>query len=71
MIRYEVLKKRGAKCEACGRTPKDGVAMHVDHIKPRRLFPKLEYSKANLQILCEDCNMGKGAWDHTDWGKLF
>ena len=23
----------------------------------------------NLQILCSDCNAGKGNWDQTDWRK--
>lgn len=69
VLRYEVLMDRGAKCEACGSTPKDGFKMHVDHIKPRSKFPQLQYDKNNLQILCEPCNMGKGAWDETDWRK--
>lgn len=66
-LRMVVLTKRGARCECCGATPKDGVRMHVDHIKPRRLFPQLALTESNLQILCEVCNHGKGNWDQTDW----
>lgn len=66
-LRYSVLVAYGARCMACGRTPKDGVKMHVDHIKPRRLYPELALVRSNLQILCEECNHGKGNWDQTDW----
>ena len=68
-VRMEVLKRDGASCLCCGATPKDGVKMHVDHIKPRRKFPELALNKDNLQVLCEVCNHGKGNWDQTDWRK--
>lgn len=51
----------------CGRTPADGVKICVDHIKPRALYPALELEESNLQVLCNDCNMGKGRWDETDF----
>src|SRR5262249_39926358 len=38
-----------------------------DHIKPRSKFPELELELGNLQVLCADCNLGKRAWDQTDW----
>ncbi len=63
----EALKRHGARCQCCGATPADGVRMHVDHIKPRRLFPQLALEVENLQVLCELCNHGKGNWDTTDW----
>jgi hypothetical protein len=66
-LRMEVIKERGARCECCGSTPKDGIRINVDHIKPRRKFPHLALAKTNLQVLCEDCNHGKGNWDETDW----
>lgn len=67
-LRYEALKVHGAKCQCCGGTPAStGKPMHVDHIKPRSKFPELELTLSNLQVLCEDCNMGKGGRDQTDW----
>jgi len=66
-LRMEVLTMYGARCQCCGATPVDGVRIHVDHIKPRRLFPALALERSNLQVLCEVCNHGKGNWDQTDW----
>tara|TARA_R110002033_G_scaffold45448_1_gene89009 strand:+ start:79 stop:597 length:519 start_codon:yes stop_codon:yes gene_type:complete len=66
-IRYQALKLGGGKCCLCGMSPKDGVKLHVDHIKPKSLFPHLAYDLNNLQVLCEDCNMGKSNKDDTDW----
>lgn len=66
-LRYAVLAERGAKCECCGATRADGVYIQVDHIRPRHRFPQLELSKANLQVLCRPCNLGKGARYDTDW----
>jgi 5-methylcytosine-specific restriction endonuclease McrA len=65
--RMSALKKYGARCQCCGATPADGLRMHVDHIKPRKLFPHLALNTDNLQVLCEVCNHGKGNWDMTDW----
>jgi 5-methylcytosine-specific restriction endonuclease McrA len=62
-LRYRALKQHGGKCQCCGRKGR----LHVDHIKPRSRFPELELELTNLQVLCEDCNLGKGAWDQTDW----
>lgn len=66
-LRMRVLKRFGAKCQCCGASAKDGVRIHVDHIKPRREFPELALVESNLQVLCEECNHGKGNWDQTDW----
>lgn len=66
-LRMEALKKYGPKCQCCGATPATGAVMNVDHIKPRKLFPDLALDINNLQILCHECNHGKGNWDQTDW----
>jgi len=66
-LRMEALKKYSPRCMCCGATPKDGAVMNVDHIKPRKLFPALALDISNLQILCHECNHGKGNWDQTDW----
>lgn len=66
-LRYEVLRERGPICECCGTTAAHGVRIVVDHIQPVRRYPERRLDKANLQILCDDCNMGKGSRDETDW----
>ena len=66
-VRMIALKKYGPRCQCCGATPADGAVMNVDHIKPRKLFPELALTLDNLQILCHECNHGKGNWDQTDW----
>lgn len=66
-LRYRILLKCGRRCMCCGRTPEDGVKIHVDHIKPRATHPELALEESNLQVLCGECNKGKGAWDRTDW----
>ena len=65
--RMIALKRYGARCQCCGATPADGATMNVDHIKPRRIYPELALDIDNLQVLCHDCNHGKGNWDMTDW----
>jgi hypothetical protein len=63
-MRYKVLTKYGKVCQCCGQT---SGYLHVDHIKPRSLFPTLELEENNLQVLCEACNIGKTNRDTTDW----
>jgi 5-methylcytosine-specific restriction endonuclease McrA len=65
--RYQTLRDHGRRCACCGATPATGAIMHVDHIKPRYKFPELSLDLNNLQVLCSDCNEGKGAWDSTDF----
>lgn len=66
-LRIEVIKEQGQRCNCCGATPADGIVINVDHIKPRKTHPELALDKKNLQVLCGDCNHGKGNWDSTDW----
>lgn len=66
-IRYFALVLAAGKCQCCGKSKKDGATLHVDHIKPRFTHPGLSLDVNNLQVLCRDCNLGKGAWDSTDW----
>lgn len=66
-VRMEALKKHGAVCQCCGASRKTGAVVHVDHIKPRKLYPHLALDINNLQVLCHECNHGKGNWDMTDW----
>ncbi len=67
LLRYMALKNADGRCECCGASAADGSQLHVDHIKPRCQEPSLALELTNLQVLCNDCNMGKGGWDSTDW----
>ena len=62
-LRYEVIAIFGRRCMCCG----SGERICVDHIKPRKRYPHLALDINNLQILCGDCNEGKGNWDETDF----
>lgn len=66
-LRYEALKLHGAKCQCCGVSSADGARLNVDYIRPRSQFPELALELMNLQVLCSWYNVGKGAWDQTDW----
>lgn len=68
--RFEALDKYGRKCMCCGATPEAGAKIHVDHIKPRKLYPELALDINNLQILCHECNHGKGNKYETDFRSL-
>ena len=58
--RFITIKRYGPTCMCCGSTER----IVVDHILPRRKRPDLELDLENLQVLCNDCNMGK-SWDDT------
>ena len=67
-LRAKALEHYGCKCMMCGRSPQTHkVILHVDHIKPRSKHPELSLEFSNLQILCEDCNLGKSNRYDTDW----
>jgi 5-methylcytosine-specific restriction endonuclease McrA len=71
--RAQAFKIHGRICQCCGATPGkftvggDPVILVVDHIKPLSKYWDLRLKLDNLQILCEECNMGKGNWDETDY----
>ncbi len=67
VMRMRALERDGAKCACCGRTAQDGITINVDHIKPRARFPELALTLDNLQVLCDECNHGKGNKFETDW----
>jgi 5-methylcytosine-specific restriction endonuclease McrA len=52
-------------CECC-LTTRTG-QWHVDHVRPRAHHPELALEPGNLQVLCADCNLGKGTRYTTDW----
>lgn len=73
-LRVDALEYYGGECCLCGKNKKQhNVVMHVDHIKPRSTHPHLELCFSNLQVLCEECNLGKGnrySVDHRPADKM-
>lgn len=59
-LRYLVLHRDQFRCQACGRSPAvdAGTTLQVDHIIPWAHGGATV--EANLQTLCERCNVGKG-----------
>ncbi|QBF82578.1 HNH endonuclease [Shewanella maritima] len=66
-LREQAFVKYGNRCACCGASPSTGAIMHVDHIKPRSKYPELALELSNLQILCEQCNLGKSNISEVDW----
>lgn len=71
-LRYQALRANAAahggrpQCMVDGKTEwHDGAKLVVDHIKPRALYPELALELSNLQVLCCECNRGKG-WKFQD-----
>lgn len=61
---WDVLSRDKWTCCSCGRSAKDGITLHVDHIVPRSLGGVDTID--NLQTLCRKCNIGKSNRDDTD-----
>lgn len=66
-LRMQTLERDGRVCACCGAKPEDGIRLVVDHIKPLGEFWHLRLTLSNTQVLCNDCNMGKGNWLHKDF----
>ena len=62
-----ILKRDGYKCVICGRGKKDGVELHVDHIKPKDFGG--EATIENGQTLCAQHNFIKKNLKQTETGK--
>lgn len=62
-LRYKVLRRDRFRCVACGRSPANDLRceLHVDHVVP--VSRGGTRAEDNLQALCSDCNLGKGAGD--------
>jgi 5-methylcytosine-specific restriction endonuclease McrA len=60
-IRRAVMEKAKFRCQDCGANPQDDpwVTLEIDHRVPVALGG--DNSRANLQVLCRECNAGKGA----------
>jgi 5-methylcytosine-specific restriction endonuclease McrA len=62
-----ILKRDGYKCVICGRGKKDGIELHIDHIKPKSLGGKSIIE--NGQTLCAQHNFIKKNLKQTETGK--
>jgi hypothetical protein len=60
-LRLQALLLHGRQCQCCGAKPPN-IVLNVDHIKPRKTHPELALTLDNLQVLCHECNHGKGNW---------
>lgn len=73
-IRSEVYARDGMRCQLCGRQftgrMRKPELLHIDHIRPRKLYPHLIYIKSNLQLLCRTCNAHKHDYDGSDWKEV-
>ncbi|MGH7039709.1 MAG: homing endonuclease associated repeat-containing protein [Stellaceae bacterium] len=56
-----VLMRDGARCRLCGANPQSGARLHIDHIVPWSRSGETVIE--NLQVLCEQCNIGKSNVD--------
>ncbi|MCL2353202.1 MAG: HNH endonuclease [Defluviitaleaceae bacterium] len=65
--KQEILKRDDYKCVICGAGKKDGVELHVDHIKPRDKGGKAVIE--NGQVLCSMHNFRKKNLGQTETGK--
>ena len=63
----EILKRDNYKCVVCGRGKKDGMELHVDHIKPKDLGGKAIVD--NGQTLYSQHNFIKKNLKQTETGK--
>jgi hypothetical protein len=62
-IRAEVIHAAHGRCQMCGKTvEKHGIALVVDHKKPRDPDWGGTNNRENLWAICEDCNSGKKAF---------
>ena len=62
-----IKKRDGYRCVQCGAHTKEGVELHVDHIKPKELGGKATIE--NGQTLCARHNFQKKTLKQTETGK--
>lgn len=63
----QILERDGYKCVICGKGIKEGVELHVDHIKPKDFGG--EATIENGQTLCSQHNFMKKNLKQTESGK--
>jgi hypothetical protein len=63
----EIMERDGFKCVICGLGRESGLALHIDHIKPRSLGGR--GTVENGQVLCAPHNFIKKNLSQTETGK--
>lgn len=66
-LKRQILERDGYKCVICGFGKKEGVELHIDHIKPKDLGGKATLQ--NGQTLCARHNFLKKNLKQTEMGK--
>jgi hypothetical protein len=66
-LKAKILKRDKYKCVICGRGKKEGMELHVDHIKPKDLGGRATFD--NGQTLCSQHNFIKKNLKQTETGK--
>lgn len=66
-VRQRALKIYGTECHCCLSRGSKLEPLHVDHIKPKSLYPNLALDITNLQILCKKCNEQRSNLHETDY----
>jgi predicted restriction endonuclease len=67
VLKKAILERDGYKCVICGKGEKDGMKLHVDHIKPKDLGGRATLE--NGQTLCSQHNFLKKNFKQTETGK--
>ena len=57
-VRFQIFDRDGFTCKYCGKSPRDGVVLEVDHVNP--VANGGENDIDNLVTACWECNHGKG-----------
>jgi len=63
----KILERDGYKCVICGKGKREGIELHVDHIKPKSLGGRATIE--NGQTLCSQHNFIKKSLKQTETGK--
>lgn len=66
-LKKQILERDGYKCVICGMGKREGVELHVDHVKPKDLGGKATLE--NGQTLCSKHNFLKKNLKQTETGK--